>query len=497
MTRKLLLVDLNNFARYPTVPIGYLASVLRRSGTHVDVFAPLMVGVKGVTREKREHRLSLLAAMINYRIATCRFETIRRWRDAFAFRRRSEISSHQEAVIAAFKERFQESRPQLVMISTYLMYREVCERLCRLCAAAGVPVVIGGPYFAQPKTIADWACLPGLSALVAGEVDLRLPQIVETLLSGEDAAMHDGVIVCDAAGHLRGQLARPLLELDAVPYPDYSDFPWSAYPNRIAPIVTGRGCGWGACTFCSDVTSSAGRTYRSRSPANVLGEIAQHHKRYEVSRFVFTDLKLNSNVRMWRAIIEGMQDVVPGGQWIAAVHAGTESDNGLTATDLRAAARSGCTRLTTGLESGSQRMVDLMKKGTRLDDISAFLEAAASVNISCRCTMILGYPGETVEDVHASAQYLARHRAYIERVSLNRLQVITGTVLYQSLKRKPAKFDRFRIVSEDHRTAQVDHQHEAVNTRAYGKAVMALLTEVHHINQRPLSPRAREFEGVM
>ena len=301
----------------------------------------------------------------------------------------------------------------------------------------------------------------------------------------------------DHAGQPRGRVAAPLQDLDAVPYPDYSDFAWSAYPNRIVPVITGRGCGWGACTFCSDVTSSAGRTYRSRSPANVLDELAQHHRRHDVTRFVFTDLKLNSNLDMWRSIIGGIQDAAPRAQWIGAVHAGTDADNGLRDADLRDAAKSGCARLTTGLESGSQRVADLMKKGTRLEGISAFLDGAARAGISSRCTMILGYPGETAEDVQASASFLAAHRHAIERVSLNRLQVITGTTLHRALKRKPGKFGDFRIVHEDHRNAQVSHRHELAGTDAHRKAVMRLLTEVHRINERELSPRAREFEGVM
>lgn len=497
MKHKVLLVDLNNFALYPSVPIGYLAAVLRRSGAEVGVFAPLMVGVKGVSREPRAHRFSLLGAKLNYRAATSAHESIRRWRDRWATRRRSEISSHAQQVIAAFARRLHDERPDIVLVSTYLMYREVCEALCALCGEAGVPIVIGGPYFTQPEVIADWIGLPGLSALVAGEVELELPAILDTLLGGGDATQHDGVLVAGDGGRPQGRVASPLQELDAVPFPDYSDFPWSAYPHRIVPVVTGRGCSWGACTFCSDITSSAGRTYRSRSVANVFDELAQHHRRLGVSRFVFTDLKLNSHLPMWRAIAGGIQAVAPGAKWIGAVHAGTEADNGLADPDLRAAAKSGCVRLTTGLETGSQRVADLMKKGTRQEGIAAFLDGAARADISCRCTMILGYPGETADDVQASADFLARHRRTIERVSLNRMQVITGTTLHRALVRKPERFGSFRIVHEDATTALASHRDDIAGTPAHRQAVMRLLTEVHRINERPLSPRASEFDGVM
>lgn len=145
-----LLVDLNNFARYPTLPIGYLASILRSSNMRVSVFAPLMVGVRGVrgvTREARPHRFSLLAAKLNYRAATSGSALIRKWRNRFAAQRLSEVTAHEDQVLKGFQAELQRTRPQVVMISTYLMYRNVCEQICAVCQEQGVAVIIGGPYF--------------------------------------------------------------------------------------------------------------------------------------------------------------------------------------------------------------------------------------------------------------------------------------------------------------------------------------------------------------
>ncbi|HET7794407.1 MAG TPA: radical SAM protein [Rhizobacter sp.] len=494
---EVLLVDLNNFARYPTLSIGYMAAVLRQSGTSVEVFSPLMVGVGGVTREARPHHLGLLVSKLNHRVATTRVAWVRRWRDRIAASRTSEITTHHDAVVRGFEEALSLHKPQAVLISTYLMYRAVCERICALCKRCGIPVVIGGPYFSQSEVIQEWASIDGLTALAAGEVELDLAAIVRAVRRGGDLASYQGLIVASGGGRFTGRVAPPLKELDAVPFPDYSDFPWNAYPNRIVPIVTGRGCGWGVCTFCSDVTSTAGRTYRSRSPANVLSEIGFHHARQGVSHFVFTDLKLNSNVAMWRQLAAGMQGAAPRGEWIGAVHVGPEADNGLSETDLWNAARSGCVRLTTGLETGSQRIADLMKKGSRRDAISTFLHNANSAGISTRCTMITGYPGETADDVHASAEFLEKHQSVIERVSLNRLQVTIGTALHRRHAQKPGRYPGFSILHEDLRQARVDHRYAEVETASHRKAVMRLLTAVHRINRKELAPRARAFDGVM
>lgn len=496
--RSVLLVDLNNFGRYPSLSIGYLTAVLRQHAyAEVSVFSPLMMGVQGVTREAEPRLLGLLAAQLNHCAATSPSAFVRRCRAQLAARQLSGVTAQRHAVVAAVKAEIARVKPDAVLISTYLMYRDVCEHLCAAGQAHGARVVIGGPYFAQPEIVADWVRIKGLAALVAGEVELMLPAIVETLLGDGDLSRHAGIIVADAAGRPKGRIAEPLQALDDVPFPDFADFPWAAYPHRLVPVITGRGCGWGACTFCSDITSTAGRTYRSRSPAEVLREVAQQRERYGAAGFVFTDLKLNSNIPMWRALAEGMQDAAPGSHWVGAVHAGMEDDNGLSQAQLHAAARSGCVRLSTGLESGSQRVIDAMKKGTRIEAVSAFLHAAAAAAISCRCTMMVGYPGETAEDVHASARFLASHGKVIERVSLNRLSVNTGTTLHRWLQGKPDKFRGFHIVSHDAGSAQVEHHNSIAGSRAHRKAVMQLLTEVHRINARKLSSRARQFDGVM
>lgn len=493
---RVLLVDLNNFARYPTLPIGYMAAVLRRAGAHVRVYSPLTVGVGGVTREQRPHRFSLLAAKLNHRISTSPHDGLRRLRDRIAAARASDITAHHDDVVRGFTEQLARERPEVVLISTYLLYRSVCERICALCRDAGIPVLIGGPYFAQPEVIDDWMRIDGLTALAAGEVELRLPAILDTLRARGDLSQHDGMVVRAAQGGVKGVIAPPLSQLDAVPFPDYSDFPWQAYPQRIVPVITGRGCGWGVCTFCSDVTSTAGRSYRSRSPSNVLDEIARHHRTLGVQRFVFTDLKLNSNLEVWRALAAGMQIAAPGAQWIGAVHVG-HGEDGLSEAELRAAAASGCVRLTTGLETGSDRVAELMKKGARREAASRFLRRATAAGISTRVTMVTGYPGERAEDLHASAEFLEEHAGALERVSLNRLQLVVGTALHRRLRNHPQRFPGVRIVSQDMAQAQVSHHSRDDAAPEHRRAMMRLLDVAHRINGRELMPRARDFEGVM
>ena len=404
-----------------------------------------------------------------------------------------------EKVLAAFESALEREQPNIVLVSTYLMYRDLCERMCALTDKRRIPVLLGGPYFAQPEIIAEWIRIPGVSALAAGEVELHVPEIVAGLLAGQDVTRVPGIFALDQDGGLSGTIAPPLRDLDSVPFPDFSDFPWSRYPNRIAPIATGRGCGWGVCTFCSDITSTAGRTFRSRSGENVLAELREHHKSFGVQEVVFTDLKLNSDLAVWRALLTGFQQAVPGGHWVAGVHVGQVEgqENGLSATDLRAAAASGCVRLTTGLETGSQRVADLMRKGTRIERTGEFLAAASAAGISPRCTMVLGYPGEEAQDVDASARFLREHESHIHRVSLNRFAMMTGTAAHRMYERKRGELPDISAVEPAHALGALSHHYDRASEPAYRRAVMRLLEAVHSINSRDLPAQARRFEGVM
>lgn len=493
---RVLIVDLNNFAMYPTLSVGYLAAICREAGMEVSVFSPLSLGVKGVSRERTASRWTLLSERLNFGSAQSRFSAVRALRSWIGENLRSPLSRRHATVVSGFREHIARFQPNVVLISTYLLYRELVQELCRASRDAGVPVLVGGPYFAQPEVLEEWVQIGGMTALAAGEIELELPEIIPALARGADPTRFRGVVVPEQGGGYRGSIAPPLAGLSDLPFPDYRDFPWDRYPQRIVPVLTGRGCGWGACTFCSDVTSTAGRTFRSRAPAEVLAELKHHHERLGVDLFVFTDLKLNSNLRMWTALIDGIQAVAPGARWIASVHVGEKGENGLERERLRSAAEAGCVRLTAGLESGSQRVLDLMRKGTRIERFSKYLSEASEAGISTRCTMIAGYPGEGAGDVEASAEFVARHEAVIERVKLCNFSLIVGTAIHRQLSeaKTAAAIDGLR---PRHRLAQVDFDVMKGRGNGYRRAMSNLLTAVHRVNQKPLRSRAAAFEGVM
>ena len=154
-----------------------------------------------------------------------------------------------ERVLLETRAAVAERRPDVLLLSAYLGHQPSVSALCRLAAEAGIPVLLGGPAFNNPDTAAAWASIPGLTAIVGAEADFTLPAIVATTLAGGDLTRHEGVFLPDGR---QGPPAPPLADLSRLPVPDFADFPWHLYRTAVVPVMTGRGCSWGRCLFCSD-----------------------------------------------------------------------------------------------------------------------------------------------------------------------------------------------------------------------------------------------------
>jgi radical SAM superfamily enzyme YgiQ (UPF0313 family) len=384
--------------------------------------------------------------------------------------------------------------PDAILLSTYTDSYELCVDLAAAAQHAGVPVLLGGPAFNQPRIAEEWRTIPGVSAVVGGEVETTIADMVHDVIAKRDLARHPGVFLPDGRS---GTAAPPLRGLDELPHPDYDDFPWHLYPHRIVPVLTGRGCGWARCTFCADIVTANGRTYRSRQPTRVLDEIESQTRRYQTKNITFLDIKLNSNLDAWHTITDELPSRVRDAKWICAVHVGPESPNGLSAEQLRVAARAGLVRVTFGLESGSQRVLDLMDKGTQVESNAAFLRQASEAGISVRCTMIQGYPGEQDTDLDMTAKFLEENSPYLDRVRMNRFNALVGARFAKDYEKSAAKYPGLKDLEWEYRYARSRYRYLPAEKEPYRRALRRVLRAVHAINRKPLKPAAREFDGVM
>lgn len=486
---RVALVDLNNFATFPTLAIGLLVASLRQVGHRVEVISPLAHDVPGAMRERREtikdhwrRRLGLSTWRPFHSVQELLRAGIR-WRE-----------SRPHPVVLREVSRVLDSTPDVLLLSAYLQHHASVAAIGKMAEERGVPVLLGGPMF-NVRGVADtWRSMPGITAVFGGEADLTLPSLIEDVVAKRDLLGHAGVTLPD--GRTTGA-APPFRPLDASPLPDFTDFPWDRYPNRIIPVMSGRGCQWNRCVFCSDVVSANGRTFRTRSVESILTEMREQSRRHASNKFLFLDLKLNSNPNMIRGIANGLQSFVPGAEWVGTVHVDGRKDNGLSRADLKAAVASGMRRVSFGLESGSQRLLDAMDKGSTVEGNSRFIHDAFEAGLSIRCTMFCGFPGETKDDLHETAEFLEQHERQLDRVRLNGFAIIEDTPIYDALAARAEAFPDMTMRRWDRREGRAFGHLAHGGHAGYRAAKKRVLDVVHRINRKEIKRVARAFDGLM
>ncbi len=393
-------------------------------------------------------------------------------------------------------QRSLDKNPDAVLVSAYLSHYQMCNEIGKMAKQRNIPMLLGGPFFNLSKVTREWMSIEGVTAIVGAEVDRSLPAILKDLLAGNKLHQHPGVFT---KGRDMNEviIAKPLQRLSELPNPDFSDFPWHKYPHPIIPIMSGRGCSWGACTFCGDVISANGRTFRSRGIDAVLKECQEQSKKQQSKDFMFLDIKLNSDLEVWRGLIDKFQDSVPGARWIGTVHVNHKGEHGLSREELFAAKQAGLTRISFGLESGSQRLLDKMCKGTKIEECGQFIQDAYDAGISIRTSMMLGYPGETTEDVEQTIIFMEANEKYLDRVRLSKFKPLPETPFDRIYKKAPERMPNLSLFKWDYQLARGLYRYHPPKARAYRKAKNQLLNIVHRINSKALRDDAKEFNGMM
>ncbi len=317
------------------------------------------------------------------------------------------------------------------LTSSLLLAREIKER------SPGTVVVFGGPHVAQDQS-GDVALRTGIpDAVVDGEGEETLTEIVRTVESGSRELGNIPGVGTSVAGRVRWADKRPLIpKIDPLPFPDFSDFDWGVYENpHLIPIMSSRGCVLD-CAFCYETVYW--RRYRTMSPKRIVDEMAyqveRHPLRDQVAAddstnfyFMFADSLVNGHLgglrRMADLLIERDLDVRWGGQATINTKMDTPFFDKLN--------RAGCNGLAFGLESGSQRVLDSMGKHFHIDDAAAFIREAHEAGVTVTANIMVGYPNETFRDFLHTLRFVARTRKWLYQVSnVTTTQIALGSELH-------------------------------------------------------------------
>jgi anaerobic magnesium-protoporphyrin IX monomethyl ester cyclase len=333
-----------------------------------------------------------------------------------------------EAIIEAIRR----ERPDLVGLSflstTSYPYAKLLARQIR-AADANVRLAFGGVFATLNAQLVKLQC-PEVDFVCRGDGEQLLLDLLERLDDPSDVAgltwAKDGALV---------QNPNRMLDrnLDQWPFPDREslkldfvesmplDVPAVLSMERFTTMQTSRGCPW-PCVFCDIPIFNEGK-WRSRSPQHVVDEF-KYLQELGYGSVYFVDDHFLLQPKRIEAICHGINDAGVTIQW------GCEGRVDSTAQHLfPAMAKAHCRTLMFGIESGSQKVLDRLKKEQTLEEVVTAVTNAKNAGIEIvHGFFVVGTPDETVEDLRATFDFASRLR--LDTFGFNRLCVYRGTPLW-------------------------------------------------------------------
>jgi ribosomal peptide maturation radical SAM protein 1 len=273
----------------------------------------------------------------------------------------------------------------------------------------------------------------GFVDLVAsGEADVSFPALVDALADGRDPQDVPGLLVRDANGStVRTAEQAMVRDLDALPVPHYADYldQLQASPSSIDVLPTlllesSRGCWWGAkhhCTFCG--LNGGSMAYRSKSADRVLMEIESLRAQGAGAVAVVDNIL---DMHYFRTVLPALAE---RGMPLDLFY---EVKANLTREQIQLLARAGVRHIQPGIESLSDAVLGLMRKGTTALQNIQLLKWCAEYGVVPEWNFLYGFPGED------PAEY-ARMAELVD--SIRHLPPPTG--------HGPLRLDRFSPYHED------------------------------------------------
>jgi len=190
--------------------------------------------------------------------------------------------------------------------------------------------------------------------------------------------------------------------------PDYSDFEIDKY--QFIPTLNSIGCP-NKCKFCTEPSYNG--KYKSRIVDNTIAEIRYLYEKYQNQVFYLNDSLVNLFINEFATKILEINLPIFYDAFIRIDKLILEIDNVILWRN------SGMYRARIGVESGSQRVLDLMNKGIKTKDIKNSIINLAELGIKTSLYLIVGYPNETKDDFNETLLFLDEMKEYIYSIDFN------------------------------------------------------------------------------
>jgi radical SAM superfamily enzyme YgiQ (UPF0313 family) len=343
---------------------------------------------------------------------------------------------------ADFEETVKRLKPRIVGLYANIITRENVFRLAHTAKANGVEfVIVGGP---DASEWCDQYFANGVDIIGISEGELTLQQLIPWLQTKgmKDLEQVPGIMFKNQRGLVHRTPPRPAItDLDSLPWPDRDVLnlneyftAWKSHHGESSvSLITARGCPF-HCAWCS--SEVFGHTHRQRSPKDVVDEMLMLKQRYNPDIMWISDDVLTINKKWTHEFVREVKarNAQHPYECLSRVD--------LVDYDVLKGLRdTGCFRIWYGAESGSQKVLDSMRKGTTIPQVREAARITQELGIQAGFFILLGYPDETTADVRMTIDFLKETRPDVVGTSV--AFPIKGTEFHERVANRLIKDDNW------------------------------------------------------
>lgn len=339
--------------------------------------------------------------------------------------------SSKEALTTYLKD----EQPDVMAIYTNLMTKLNVLDIVKIAKelAPDIKVIMGGPDVTY--NIQDYLD-NGADYIVIGEGENTMLELIEHLQEGsKDFSAINGIAYLDNHGkEVKTKARQKLKEIDELPIPNRDGIDISKYlkawkdfhGENALSVSTQRGCPY-TCKWCS--TAVYGQSYRRRSPEKVVQELKEIQEKYNPDTIWFVDDVFTVSHKWLRGLVDELER-----QQVKVKFECISRADRMNTEVIALLKRAGCFRVWIGAESGSQKIIDAMDRRVSVDMVREIIIETREAGIEAGTFIMLGYPGETEEDINETINHLKISNP--DHFTITVAYPIKGTSLYNEIADK-------------------------------------------------------------
>lgn len=382
----------------------------------------------------------------------------------------------------ALFENIKKTQPKILALYANLMTKVNVLKIAKKCREISphTKVIMGGPDVTYNL---ENYLKHGADYIVIGEGENTMYELVHFLSkkSNQQPTEISGLAFLDTDKKLVKTAPRvkvrdinelPTPNRDAIPIHKYLDA-WKTHHGQSAlSVSTQRGCPY-TCKWCS--TAVYGQSYRRRSPEKVVAELKELKEKYNPDSIWFVDDVFTVSHKWLKEFCNELEK-----EGVKIPFECISRADRMNEEVIKLLKKAGCMRVWIGAESGSQKIINAMDRRVSVDQVRNMIIEAQKQGIEAGTFIMLGYPGETQEDIKETINHLKISNP--DHFTITVAYPIKGTSLYDEIENKKTTEPEWHLSTD----RDIDFE-RTYNRKYYDYAVRHVISEVNYFKSKKTS----------